>query len=485
MALDLANIGPSLKTKFEEPMQEYIRFNSVLPQLLRREGTPVYDDEFKYVEFSFPVQQSGTMRGYGLTDPDVFDDCEGSIKTCSARIELGFWFAPLRIKQGAKMYGKKGAMGAPYEYALKELPLGVAKELDRWIGATTGNTVYFQLDGVGTDNGDGTTTFSVKNYGGLANQPIGVILERLHLEGIPLQASSAVGVASPNPADAVVVVAVDATLGAETITVEGVNGGPDFFGAAIGDDVSDWIVFRAQRTDLAGTVTQTTGLKGLPVLIDDFTVETPFQNVTDDRDYDGASEGCHDVCYAPLFKSKVLGDPLNPVPLTEDQMIDMIEAAEIRSSATRTEDGISLVRHFFFGNSVTHGQAAKMALGLRQLTSESRMWSEKGVKPHMGVEKKAFHVNGIPFFHSPDALLADLFLIDAAGLSIYQNGPIEGQWLMAGGDREIRVPCTTKTEIVWFGSGQLGVHNRMSMVRRRGIQWPDANEVISNPPANP
>ena len=458
----------ALKTYFEPAQRNYMRWANVLLALLKREGTKTVNTGFKYVEHAFQTKQGGTMRPEGEFDPDEFDDCEGAPSMCSALIKLVRWYAPSRMKREAKDFGGEGSMGKPLQVFMDDITMGAASFLDQLLSAGTGNGVLFLLDDAGTDNGDGTWTFAVRDYAGIANQPLGVLLERMHLEGLPLQAADAVGTASSLPLEAAVVVSVDATLGAETITVNEADGGGNPFGAAAsaGD-----IVFHAKR-NRGGIASAGDAAWGLPLLVDDGTLSDPFQNVSiNDATPDGG-EGCHDLCYAPYFKSKQVGDASNPVALTENQLIDMISMAEMRAPGERKVSQARLVKNFFFMNTVIYNEITKAALQLRQLTAPA-LWTREGVKPHLGVERDAFLLNGYPVFDSPMALVADVFFLNADAITVYQNGAFEGQWLDIGGQRERAVPCTTKSEWVYYGVGATGVAERPSMVRRVGVAWPE------------
>lgn len=453
----LPTAQPLLKTEYEQALRNYLKRNCPIWSSISREGWSTLKTAFKTHIFAFQKTQGGQFRGVGQNDENDLDGCEDGPTFGNSTITYNHFYAPTRVKEEVFHEATEGAMGNAFLVTLEDLQKGCLLEFERMMLSTTGNAVLFQLDDAGTDNGDGTWTFSIVNYGGIANQEIGHIVRSLHLERIPLQAASAVGAtpAQPTPRR---VISVDPTLGAETITVDGDLG--DTAGGT--PAAAGWVVYRS-RVSNGGVQGADDALRGFPLVIDDGNNGDPFQNVyvLDDSQ----------AQYAPYFKSQVFGDAANPITLTEAQLIEMITAAEINAPGD-VDDDIRVVRNFFTMHTLVYNAFAATLLNLRQLTAPT-LWGMDGIKPVAGFKRNALTLSGYPCFHSQLHQRNTVYFADSEGLCVVHNGPAEGQFVTRGGRREVPVPCTTKTEFLYMIYAQLAARERSRMCRRDGVLSPD------------
>lgn len=431
-------VAPALTIDYADVWTAYLKLNHPIIASMRKIGFKQYQMNRTHFRGIFQKTVGGFVRFYGPSDPDGdLETCEAAIQSCHFDVFYNKMWAGSRIKNEAFVEGvPPSAMVNVPERNLQSMVTDTYNEYERMLCSTTGNAVLFQLADAGTDNLDGTWTFLIQNYGGIAGQELGHIVRNLNLGDVLLQASSAVGVAAVATGRSVV--SWDDTLGAESITVDGDLG--DTGGGT--PAAAGWVVFRS-RMQSGGIQGAEDALYGYEALIDNGTIINPFQNL-DVLDPDHPTSDC----FAQNFISTVIDG--NGQPLSEALMINMISAAEV-FGATAPEDstqaeGFMIPEVFFTMDPLNWNLVCTSALNLRQMTAPN-MWGDSGIRPRLGFDTKQFQLNGYPIYRSHMHQRNSVYLVDGRSIGFVHNGPLEGQWFMGDGfGRAIPVPCTTKSE---------------------------------------
>lgn len=447
MAQTTANILAVLKEMYEPGVQ--MDYNASTPGLavLTRDGED-YATSARQHFFAIKTRRGQTARTYGSNDPFEFDTCSAPPDYERVCLEYVKHYIPYEVSNEILQEAtESGAMFNVLTEDLEDLAEQHGAQMERQFFTGDGRDVLFALDGTVSGPVDGNYTYGIKWYGGMQGQDIGQILENLNLCGMSIQIATECGVAPKNTAgtdDTVMIVGVDPTFEAETITVDAQLGVAP--GAAIADGD---VIYRARR-DAGGIQGCTDGMMGLPALIDDFSLVEPFQCLS--------ADDCQ------TFTAKILDNGGDKRDLSEDLLSQAVTIAKTRSPMKRGQTK-SFQKYVFFTHDFTARKFANELTALRQVTGPS-MWSKKGVKPYYGVEIEALCFDGIPFMTSQLAFQNDVYLADVSNLILLHNGPAEGQFLAdPRGNTIERINCSPRFQYVWWAFVQFAVRSRKGMVR--------------------
>lgn len=445
--MDMTTVEPLEMIAYEQAITNQMNRNCDVVKLFSSEGTKEITTEYQTTEFPIVGTHGAPARVSGRTLPRQWDNCDNSPSFATGTADLVWMIAPTVIDWQVEQM-KGGLMGDPVQWQMDNLEKDVMTETERFVCAGLGDAVLFNLAGAGTDNGDGTFTYPIENYGGISGQILGELVNSLNLPGTPVQAADAVGNAAGN-ANAVTILDVRAELGNEAIICDG-----DL--APGGATAAGWVVYRARR-DAGGIQAAGEACRGLPYLIADW------------QDY-STVEGFTRTA-APTWQSRVIRSPGAPVPINNALWNRILSMGEV-SMPQDPNDGKTPVLDGFL---LTHTFNVNQYGG--SLSTQQQVWTPPlrnvGVQ---GYEKKYLSYNGIPICGANMAQRNTAYYARARQLFWRKNGPFWGQWMAIGGVKRFSRPCSPDQEIRWVKSGQLVVHGRAGMVRHDNLDaaLPDA-----------
>lgn len=439
-----------LKTIFEQGVSYDINLSCPGWAALSKEGTSKLV-QAKTHKFAIKGNMGQSARIYGDNDPCAgFAVCSAPPEYCDVELTYKKTYIPYRVcNETIQEAGSGGAMLDVFRQDLKDLVEQHTHQLERSLFTGDGRDVLFTLADTGTDNGDGTWTYAVQWYGGLQGEELGTILESLYLINLCIHVADQTGTgatvrSSAATDDSVTINDVDATLGAETITVDN-----QIVGSTVGD-----VVYRSRQDQTDYIQGSTDGLTGLPLLVDDFSLADPFQGV--------------DSADCPSFSSRICDNGGLKRDLTEELLEQAITTAFVRKGR-RNGQGMSWQKHSFMTHEAT---ARRFALSLtqdRRFTAPA-MITKQGMKPVGGVDMEYLCYDGIPFITSHLGRRNTVDLVDMSELVIVHNGKAEGQFLSApNGPTVERVACTPTFEYVWFAYLDFATRKRNGMVSIRDL----------------
>lgn len=451
MAQTSANVLAVFKEMYEQGVKNDYNRSTPALAVLTRDGEDFATAAREHF-FAIKTRRGQTARTYGSEDPYEFATCSAPPDYERVCLTYVKHYIPFEISNELLYEGTdEGAMFNVLTDGLDDLAEQHASQMERQFLTGDGRDVLFVLTGTETGpDADGNFTYGVQWYGGYQGEALGQILENLTLCGMSIHVATECGVA-PVDTNAALIVGVDPTFGAETITVSTPTAGGIGGGGAVADEM---IVYRS-REDTNGVQGCTDGMFGLPALVDDFSLVEPFQCLS--------ADDCQ------VFTAKVLDNGGVQRDLTEELLSKAVAIAMARSPLNRGQ-AHSWQKYVFFTHPFTARKFANGMTALRQLTAPS-LWGRKGIKPAFGVEMEALTFDGIPFMESQLAMMNDAFLTDVSNLILLHNGPAEGQFLAdPRGNTIERINCSPRFQYVWWAFVQFAVRSRKGMVRVSDLQ---------------
>lgn len=428
---------PIAMIEYEKAMYNQLNRGTPTETYLSQYGEEEMDTNMLTQRFAVEGTTGSPSRNYGNSLPDQFANCDNSPEWAAAEVDLKWAVSPTRIRFDM-IQMNAGFMGNPVQYALDNVEKDMRFESERSLCSGVGNDVYFNLKGTVTDNGDGTFTYLCENYGGQANQLLGVIMKNLQLEGTPINAASAVG-AAPGSVPPFEIISVVATPFAESITTNG-----DISGLGAGGSVAGWVVYRS-RQDNAGIQGATDAPYGLPYLISDWQDYALFQNVTQ--------------LEAPRYESQVVRSAV-PQPINEDLLTRMLSLGEV-AAPTQPEDGKPpVINGFFLLHTFNVNAFARLLLQDRRYILPPLRNAGAA-----GFAKKYLSMNDMPIVGSPLMQRQTGYYLIAKNIFVRKNGPMWGKFMAIGGQTRFAIPCSPDQEVRWVRSSQRAIHVRPGCVR--------------------
>lgn len=447
MAQDTSTAGGAaevLTIEYEPGVRNTINQMSPYFKLFQREGSNKLTRS-KNTQFAIKTRQGNTVRGYGQSDPDQFDtnSLENAPGYDTSTVNYRKMYAPYRVK--LETMQEATAAGAHFdvlEQDLNDLAESFCHYVEWQFNSSSG---FGAIARVNRADPDSDQILPVDQYGGLAGQSLGVLLENLNLEGQWVEFATS-GVTAPTAARA----RIDSVqIDDDTITFEA--GNP--VDANVADN--DYIYLSNSALTRTGFTladsNDTPEIIGLPGLIDDFGRLSTFQGLTD--------------ALASRFKSHVLENAGVNRPLTEALLQRAISIGRVRQPG-KSGDGPTMARWKFMCHDFQRDDFALQLTADRRYTSP--LLGKQGIKAYAGWDMgEVLCFDGIPFVCSQLALRNSLFMVDCAQTYICHNGPAEGQFLVepGGSGRAIRDPGTPIFEYVWWSYMNFAMRQRNSSVR--------------------
>lgn len=431
---------PIAMIAFEKAMYNQWNRTCEVATALSQYGTKEMDTSMQTSRFAIPSTTGSPTRMYGDELPSEFANCQDAPTFTYAEVDLKWGVAPLRQRYDFLQL-KSGFMGDPARFSIDNLQKDVKFDCERMLCGGVGDAVLFNLGGTGTDNGDGTFTYPVQNYGGRTGQTLGRLMRALLLEGTPIQAATAVGAAPGNLA-AVKIVSVTSDPGTETITTDGdlADGGATAAG---------WVVYRA-RQDASGVQGATDAHYGLPYIVSDWTDYATFQGVTQTE--------------APNFQAEVIRSPDAPVTIDEAMFNRLLSLCEVAYPADPGDKKGPVMNGFFLLNTWNVNYYAQSLLkDRRYMTPPLRNAGASGYA------KKYLAFCDIPIVGAHMAQRDSAYYCIADRLFWRKNGPLWGQFMAIGGQTRFSIPCSPDQEVRWVFCRQLAAHGRAGMGRHDNL----------------
>ena len=433
---------PLAMTAFEKVMYNQWNRCTEVVTALSQYGEEEMDTDMLTQRFAIAGTHGAPTRKYGDSLPSEFANCDDAPEHAFSEVDLLWQVAPTRIRYDMLQL-KRGFMGDPVQFALDNLVRDVRFEAERNTCSGIGDDVIFDLNGPGVDNGDGTFTYPVINYGGLPGQLLGQLMKALLLEGTPIQAASAVG-AAPGNASPVYILSVVDTPGSETITTDG-----DLAPGGAGPTAAGWVVYRG-RQDAAGVQGANDAPRGLPYIVSDFTDFALFQEVT--------------ALEAPRFEAQVIRSPGAPLAIDEKLLNRMLSLGEVNIPCDPDGKGPVMNGFFLFHTFNVNAFALSLTQDRRFMTPPLRNAGAAGY------QKKYLAFCDIPVVGGHMAQRTSGYYLLADRLFWRKNGPMWGQFMAIGGQTRFSIPCSPDQEVRWVRCGQLAAHGRAGMVRADNLE---------------
>jgi len=451
MGQTITNSRPVAMIAFEKAMYQMWNRSCEVSTALSQYGSKEMDTDMLTQRFAVEGTTGAPTRHYGDELPREFANCDDAPTQAYSEVDLLWSVAPARIAYDLLQLNK-GFMGSPVEFTLNNLVKDVKFEAERNLCSGVGNDVIANFNGAVTDNLDGTFTVLVWNYGGVAGQQLGQLMEALLLESTPIHAARAVG-DPPGNLLAVKITSVVATVGAESITMDGDP--TDFANTGVASD-NTWVFYRG-RNDAAGVQGATDAPYGLPYLVSDWVDYAAFQ-VTVQAD-------------APRFESQVIRSPGVPLGINEQLFNRMSGLSEVAVPQDPGNGKPAVMNGFYLLHTFNvNGYALSLQKDRRFMTPPIRKAGASGYA------KKYLTFNDEPIVGAHMAQRNSAYKVIADRLFWRKNGPMWGQFMAIGGQTKFAVPCSPDQEVRWVRSGQCCTHGRAGMVRADNIQpfFPEA-----------
>lgn len=437
MSLNQGSVQPLEITLFEEAMYNLFNRTGEATNLLSFQGTKQMDTSTNRQKFAITGTTGSPTRKVGDKLPSNFDNCDDSPTFAYSEVDLKWQVAPTRIRYDLLML-KDGYMGDPVEFTLNNLQKDMRFEGERNLCAGIGDDVIFNLLGVVADNGDGTFTYQVANYGGRAGQILGKLMKSLLLEGTPVQSSTAVG-QPPGSITPYKILSVVDTLGTESITTAG-----DITGLGAGVDATGYIVYRS-RPSVGGVQGATDAPYGLPYLVSDYTDFATFQSAT--------------AATAPRFICEVIRSAA-PQAINEDLLNRMLSLGEISLPADPGDGDGPMLDGVFLMNTFNVNAFAMLLLQDRRYTLPPLRSAGAS-----GYAKKYLTFSDLPVAGAHLAQRNSAYYLLCRNLFRRKNGPLWGKFMAIGGQTRFAIPCSPDQEVRWVSCYQNCAHVRPGMVR--------------------
>lgn len=434
-------ILPVLKTFFEDGMEVDVNLACDALKYFMRRGTKRMTSH-QTQKFAIKGNIGQTLRSYKNAPCSGFAVCSQPPEWCD--VDLGFkrLYTPTQICHDVLTDGRGGAMFDTWRENLRDLADQQGHYLERSIFTGDGKNILFTLADTGTAGSGTTYIYQVQWYGGVEGEELGDLMDALLLRNLQVHVADLVGPGatlrtSSHADNAVQIVAVDPTPGAETITTD-----VQIVGAAIGD------VVYPSRQDVSGLPAVDDGVTGFPLLGDDFTLAATFQGLT-------AAE-------CPSFAGQVCGAGGIKRPMTEMLAEQALAKAFVRKGRRKSEK-MTFSDYAFFGHEATIRKFGLSMTEGRRFTSP--LVGAEGMKAYGGVVRDTISFEGIPMVGSHLGFKNRLHLVPLKDTVIVHNGPVEGQFLAAPNGPYIeRVGCTPVFEIVWVALLDFAVRSRNGFV---------------------
>lgn len=430
--------APILKTGYINSVNNQIPNDSLLLALIQNRG-----DNFdlmtpnKTTEFGIQVSNLPNLRYYGGDDPEQYSERGGGIQVRKATLGYKKWLFPFQWKREVWLEATNAAaMDDGLQLTLKNVPIVIRAIKERHLCSQTGNGVLFVVKTNATAGS--AVTISVEDYGGIADQELGHIMNRMNLLGEKVHFAATIG-GSARSTTADTITAFSAVQGSESITV----------GTLSANVTAGDVVYLSRSDTAAAGVSPADAYPiGLPGLIDNFGRLATFQGLT--------------AATAASFAATVQNNSGTKVPLDEDILASMKVAAEVNNSSSTNEEGKP--NWMYVGATTTIEKFAQTLRSERQYISPDTL-TTKGVKPYAGVERDALYINGITCATSPAAQRNSVYLLDLRAIRHLHNGPPMGTMLVNAHDIE----DGPKRQSVWGGADNFAMMYRNGSVRRDDI----------------
>ncbi|HUW15697.1 MAG TPA: hypothetical protein VMW94_01350 [Actinomycetes bacterium] len=438
----VANASPLTIRKYEKRLAKYMQTDGVIMSLIARRGWKTINVDHAEVAWGFETKSGSPVRGYGSVLPREFANCDNFPDWANGLLTFAWLVAPRRIPHDLRRWQY---MGNPGQDPMTSLGDWMVREQARVMLSCGSSGVLFNLDGpTPAPNADGTYTYPVANYGGVAGQELGHLMERLQLEGAPLQAASALGVAAGN-AEPVECTIVTSDPFNETITVS-----EAFDADTPGTAAAGWIVFY-ERRDSGGVQSLGDMPLGLFEGIDDWTSPTTLYTI--------------DETEAPRYRSHV--DTLaSPAPLSESRLLDVLGLIECQAPVIG-KDGDKIPRTFITMDPLQWRNLQKTLLQDRSVMVENgKVFKGAGGTLSHKMETFSGYPLGTDRLHARNSV----FVGNGESTSILQNGPREGQFMTVDGRKKFAIPCSPDEEMRLISCYQLWFLTRAGQARLDSIE---------------
>ena len=435
--LTQAVVQPIEITLFENAIYNLNNRTCEVTTLLSQHGMKEMDTSANKQRFAVTGTTGSPTRFVGDTLPSEFDNCDDSPTWAFAEVDLKWQVGPTRVRYDLLML-KQGYMGDPVQETIDGLQKDLRFEVERTLCAGVGDAVIANLTGNVTDNGNGTFTYLVANYGGRAGEQLGQLMDAMLLEGTPVQAATSVG-AAPGSLAPFYIRSVVSTLGSESITtngdITGLGGG--------GGPLTGWVFYRS-RPSTGGVISATDAPYGIEYLISDFTDFAMFQSTT--------------AVTAPRFKAAIVNRGGAPMAIDETLLNRMLSLGEVSLPADPGDGEGPVLDGFFLMHTFNVNAFAMTML-------QDRRFMNLRSAGAAGYAKKYLTFCDLPVVGGHLAQRNTVYYPLARNLYVRKNGPMWGKFMALSGQTRFSIPCSPDQEIRWVRCAQNAAHVRPGMVR--------------------